>query len=247
MQKYNFINPVNQLNRYFDVELAKSDIMKERGYHFRYEIFCKEFHFEEESDCPNQKECDYFDKDAEQCFLLSKQNHEILGTIRLIRSIARPCPFEAFLDPKRFDMRLLKSLCYGEASRLAVHPNFRRRQFDGQNVTGTNTELLNKYGYIPDRNCPLVALSMMLSGVIMAKLKDLDVLFAMMEPKLNTVLAHYGIHFEQVGDLTDYHGPRAAFVLDPIAVWDTLNPDLKPLLHYLFDCLTQQPSNRQIA
>jgi len=251
MKEKNFINPVNQVSKYFEVLVADTNALEKLGYQFRYEIFCKEFQYEKEVDCPHQLEKDIYDDEACHCFILNKQTKQILGSIRLLMpSINQPdlkLPFEHFTDLSQLPNKPLSQIKYGEASRLAVHQDFRRRQFDGQNAAGTNAQLLINKGYIPDRNYPLVALTMMLSGAILGRLNELDYLFAMMEPKLNMVLGHYGIVFTQVGNVTNYHGERAPFVIDPLSLWQTLNPDLKPLLNYLDDILGKKEIQQQIA
>lgn len=249
MGKETFTDPINQVNKYFDVLIADTQAQKTLGYQFRYEVFCKEFQFEKEQDCPNQQEKDMYDDGACHCFILNKRTQNILGTIRLILPLLHQpkvkLPFEQFINLN--SVPDLEAVKFGEASRLAVHQDMRRRRFDGSNVSGTNAEVLVKEGFIPDRNYPLVALTMMLSGAALGRLNHLDYLFAMMEPKLNMVLSHYGIFFNQVGDLTNYHGERAPFMVEPCAIWDTINPELKPLLDYLYNILGEKGVLQQIA
>jgi hypothetical protein len=52
----------------------------------------------------------------------------------------------------------------------------------------------------------------------------------MMEPRLAKHLFFAGIRFEQVGDVVDYHGPRAAFHITRRGLYQHLNPEVKSLL-----------------
>ena len=119
---------------------------------------------------------------------------------------------------------------------LAVHPDYRRRRYDGQHTSGINTDVAFAQ-YYPDRYFPLVAISMMLGSVALANILELDRLYAMMEPKLNLVLAGYGICFNQIGHITNYHGERAPFGMDPKQINKTVRPDLAELLQYLHENL----------
>lgn len=250
------INPLKVLRQYFNIEIATSEALKDRLYHFRYQVFCQEYRFEREEDCANQQERDIYDDSAIHCIISHRASNEIVGCIRLIlptalqnmkESTSLLLPFEKYTDADFLPENTKPLLRYGEISRLAVHKNFRRRQHDGQNAAGANMELLVERGLIPDRNYPIVSIAMMLSGAALGRIHQVDYLYAMMEPKLSYVLSHYGIYFSQVGKLTNYHGERAPYRVETYSIWDSIRPELKPTLDFLHDSLGEYAAQKRIA
>lgn len=239
-------DPLKILREYFYIQVATSDEQKRELYHFRYQIFCKEFGFEAESACPNQLETDAYDPTALHVMLYHKLSNTLVGGLRILspncKEAPQSLPFEAFADnsllPEQYNI-----VNFGEASRLAVHQDFRRRRFDGQHVTGINT----KIAMVTEREFPVVGLSMILMGVALGNILQFEKLYAMMEPKLNKVMQGYGINFQQIGQLANYHGERAPFALEPSEVLDTIHPNLQSLLRYMIDELDVYLSDKRIA
>jgi hypothetical protein len=42
-----------------------------------------------------------------------------------------------------------------------------------------------------------------------------------MDPSLNRLLAPYGLQFDAIGPLTDYHGPRRPYLIDLLRMLET--------------------------
>lgn len=227
---------VEVFHHYFDVKIAYLPAELENIFKLRYDVFCQEFKFEKEEDCPNQLETDHFDSHSIEAYLLHQGDHEVTGCVRLImpKDNGLKLPFEHYTQPEF----LPEKVRYAEVSRLTVAKNFRRRKWDGDIPTGvtSNVSQLGKIG----RNFPLPAISMMFCGAALGRLHLLDYVYAMMEPRLAFAMSHYGIFFEQVGHLVEYHGERAAYRIDPMSIWQTVNPELKPLLNFIYFKTSQQ-------
>lgn len=240
------LDPLKILREYFYIQVATTDELKKELYHFRYQIFCKEFGFEAESACPNQLEIDAYDTTALHAMLYHKLSNRLVGGLRILfpncKEAPQSLPFEAFADDEQLPEKS-NIVHFGEASRLAVHQDFRRRRFDGQHVTGINT----KIALVTEREFPVVGLSMMIMGVALGNILQFEKLYAMMEPKLNQVMQGYGINFQQIGQLANYHGERAPFALEPSESLDTIHPNLAPLLRYVIDELDANLSDQRIA
>ena len=65
---------------------------------------------------------------------------------------------------------------------------------------------------------------------------DLDLAFAMMEPRLARMLTWFGVNFTQIGEMVDYHGFRGPFLLRR----EQVLPDLKPDIREFFDLIMAQ-------
>jgi len=243
-------NPLQNLMDNFTLRIADTEDLKIQEYHFRYHIFCQEFHFEREENCPNQLEQDIYDEQAIHLQIYQNNTSSLVGSIRLAlpskQNNSQPMlPFERFSEsaflPENNNIKL-----FAEASRLAVHPDYRRRRYDGDHASGINTDIVFA-NYYPERYFPVVAVSMMLGSICLANIIKLERLFAMMEPKLNHVLANYGIYFKQIGYVTNYHGERAPFVMIPEEISNTIRPDLAEMLHYIHSELSTEILQKKIA
>jgi len=244
-------NPLKNLTDNFTLKIADTDDLKIQEYHFRYHIFCQEFHFESTETCPNQLEQDIYDEQAVHLQIYQNNTSALVGSIRLALPSKQSknqliLPFEQFAENAFLPEQNANIRTYAEASRLAVHPDYRRRRYDGQHASGINTDIVFA-NYYPERYFPVVAISMMLGSVTLANIIELDRLYAMMEPKLNHVLAGYGIHFKQIGHIANYHGERAPFIMDPKEIMNTIRPDLAEMLQYIRDELSTALPQKKIA
>lgn len=225
----------DKFNQYFSIEIVSDSEGKDLIHQLRYDIFCREFGFEKESDCPNQREIDQYDQAAIHCAVYHKSTKKIAGCIRVMVPEHYPnfkLPFEQYCN-----LNTYTNFC--EISRLAVSTNFRRRQGDAPVETGLTSEvLLQAANNTMHRNFPLVPTSMMLAGVAIAKHHH-RMAFAMMEPKLVNAMRTYGIHFNEAGQVVSYHGQRAAFYMEPEKVWGTIHPELKFFLNTIHESIKE--------
>jgi N-acyl amino acid synthase of PEP-CTERM/exosortase system len=221
---------------YFDIRFAATKEDLKTIFGLRYQVFCKEFQFESEQDCPNQQETDSFDANAIHTFLYHHKTNDIAGCIRLLlpKFCTLPLPFEQFTNDEFTPMQGSQ---YAEVSRLTVKHDFRRRVWDGNIPTGVSNKV-SQMGKV-SRNFPLPAISMIFCGAALSRLYLLDYAYAMMEPRLVYAMSSYGLYFEQIGPLSDYHGERAAYRISPIQIWQTIIPELKPLLNFVYFKLSQ--------
>jgi N-acyl amino acid synthase of PEP-CTERM/exosortase system len=95
---------------------------------------------------------------------------------------------------------------------------------------------LRQFNHIP--------LGLYLACCAVSILTGLDGVFAMMEPRLARHLQRFGIIFQQMGQIVDHHGPRAAFYISQKTLLRNLNPEVNKLLNSLLaDMLTDYGSD----
>ncbi len=227
---------VDIFKKHFDIKIARTNADLEKIFKLRYDVFCAEFHFEDEANCPNQLETDNFDNQSVEAFLVHAVDESITGCVRLILPSKQleKLPFEHFTEQ---DFLPTSTTKFAEVSRLTVAKDFRRRKWDGQIPSGVSSDI-SQLGEI-GRNFPLPALSMIFCGAALSRIHLLDYTYAMMEPRLAFAMYQYGIHFDQVGKLVSYHGERASYRVDPIKLWQTIDPNLKPLLNFIYFKVSQ--------
>ncbi|WP_018873786.1 PEP-CTERM/exosortase system-associated acyltransferase [Thioalkalivibrio sp. ALJ16] len=210
---------VNAFKQYFRLsKRAGGDL--EDIQHLRYQVYCKEFGFEREEDCPGHREADEYDTQAWHCLLEHRPSSMAAGCVRVVHvesqdpiaqlPMERHCGeslFDGEWHPDRLDR---DSIC--EVSRLAVHSMFRRRNGEAATPIG-DVEALK---FSPDqiRVFPILAVSLFVAATLVCVHYRKQHAYAMMEPALARILRHTGLEFTQIGEVVNYHGKRAAFYID---------------------------------
>lgn len=202
---------------YFSYSLVRGDERNEI-HRLRYEVYCREFGFEKDEDCPGGLERDEFDDASWHGLLRHRGSGTAAGCVRVVPADTGPeggLPIEkhcreSFFHPKlRPDLLDRAHVC--EVSRLAVHGVFRRRKGESKTPLGDVDGLdipAEQY-----RTFPLMAVSLFMAATALTGLTEKHHVFAMMEPRLARLLGRSGLTFTQVGNVQDYHGLRAAFYI----------------------------------
>lgn len=126
---------VDSFDKYFYLTRATTAETRELVFRIRYHVYCREFQFEREEDCPGQMERDAYDAQSEHCLLVHKPTMTPMGCVRLILPDLdgqASMPFERFcrsqfsLSPSRFppppDFRPLSD----KVARRSIIPSLRR-------------------------------------------------------------------------------------------------------------------------
>lgn len=229
-----------RFHEYFLPMLATSPEQREQAFRIRYEVYCREFGFERPEEHPHGTESDEYDAQSIHCLLIHQPSNLAAGCVRLVlpdrNNPDAPLPFEKHcmnsLDRAVAEPLLRNRQAIGEISRLAVISEFRRRRNEKQSPDG-DPEAAG-FSLIEQRQFPFIAVGLYLSAASTGMLSGLEGVFAMMEPRLARHLSRYGIRFTQVGQVIDYHGPRAPFYITR----DDLLHGLKPEISALLDAIT---------
>lgn len=218
--------------RYFRVCLANTPELKTLVYRIRYQVYCQEFRYEKEESCPNGIEKDDFDELADHCLLIHRPTNIAAGCVRLVRSDpsnpAVRLPFELFcrhaIDQQIIDIDKLNPGSFGEFSRLAVLGMFRRRKTDDKYpISLMEHSDANTHDRI---NHPVISVGLFLAALALLEHSSFRYGFAMMEPRLARLLKRYGILFEKIGNIIDYHGFRGPFLMAKECISTHFSPDI---------------------
>ena len=86
--------------KYFSVVLADTEELKQKVYHVRYNVYCKEFEYESAESCPNEIETDEYDEDSLHCLIIHKKTNIPAACVRLVPTSAHGhdvlLPFEKY-------------------------------------------------------------------------------------------------------------------------------------------------------
>ncbi len=222
-------------SRQFYAARADSPELQTRSQRLRYDVYCREFGYEREEDCPGQLERDEYDAQALHCLVMHRPSGLTAGCVRLVRTNPHdreaPLPFERYcaqaLRGELFDLRSVRREMLCEVSRLAVPAGFRRRNgTPSAQPCGLDLESaeLGQDGF------PLVPVSLMFAAAAVFMASGCHYTVAMMEPKLARLIRRFGLPMVQIGDVLDYHGPRAPYLWRREGLFATVNPDLYELL-----------------
>lgn len=228
--------------KYFRVCLADTPELKALAYSIRYQVYCQEFHYEQEENCPNGLETDPFDEQARHCLLIHRPTNIAAGCVRLVGSAADDAsarlPFEFFcqhaIDRRIIDIEALARGSFGEFSRLAVLASFRRRKTDDKSPISLAE---SSDPSASDRiNHPVISVSLFLAALALLEHSSFRYGFAMMEPRLARLLKRYGILFDKIGNVIDYHGFRGPFLM----ARENISAHFTPDIHYFYSLIQQQ-------
>jgi N-acyl amino acid synthase of PEP-CTERM/exosortase system len=235
----------NHFQNYFDVFFADTPELREFVHRIRYEVYCREFRYEREEDCPGGMERDAYDQHSLHMLIVHKTTQAGAGCMRLITPSLTESdfllPMERFCghtltDPVWHPARLPRDHI-AEVSRLAVHTQFRRRLGEAESPTG-----ISATSFSPDerRTFPLLSLALFYGGTALMVLAGRSDAFVMVEPRLARRLQIAGLPFVQVGELVEYHGPRAAYYVPVQGVLDNIQGELRYLYDFVYESLKKQ-------
>ena len=220
--------------QFFNTTIANDQATKELSFRIRHDVYCTELAFEPEKSDGLEK--DEFDEHSIHCLVQHKGSKNFAGTVRMVMSNSSEqlLPIEQFcshaiedevLHPKNYRR---EEIC--EISRLAVPAQFRKRKTDQYEGAGTGVIDEHSFSQNEMRCFPFIAISLYFMAATVTQQKGINHIFVMMEPRLARSLRFVGIPFTQIGKVTEYHGKRAPYHIDPKVLFQTLSPGFKKLM-----------------
>ena len=226
---------------HFQIIPADNTDLLKAAYRMRYQVYCKENHFEDRNLFPDQMETDKYDSHSSHSLVHCKATGEHAGLVRLVlpdpTNPNKPLPVEehANLINHATNLRLqtIPRDSLAEISRFCISREARQACFTKSlRLAGNQTNALdaNSYNRLLQQYTTLGLLS---SIVRMGIQNNITHFLAVMQPALLRLQAHFGIHFHKIGPLIDYHGKRQPVigVLDEMLqgvyeqrqdVWETI-------------------------
>jgi len=235
--------------QYFQIKFASTKQLRREAFKIRYGVYSQELGWEPEN--PLKMETDECDDYAYHCLIEHKRTGGYIGCVRLlippVQQPEQPLPFEQnclhTAKAEIIDSTKLARGSFGEISRLAVLASFRRREKEKKApfiINKINPETI--YTEDERRNFPNIAIGLYIAAVSLADICNHSGAFVMMEPRLNKRLIRFGLPFEQVGEIMEYHGQRAMFHLPRRGFSALLNSELKKLYDAIYQDLLSQIS-----
>ncbi len=235
---------VTPYREFFQLVLADTEELRREVFRIRYDVYCTELGWEDGSRIQDEQEKDEYDEFSRFCLLLHRPTNMFAGCVRLVMARADTglpaIPLHQHcrdtLNPEILDIDSLPRETFGEISRLAIRQQFRRRPGEKDTPDGMGEQLFQMQKS-QRRRFPHIALGLYLGAASIGIGAGLNGVFAMMEPRLARHMRITGINFLQVGDVMEYHGPRAPFYISREQLFNQLRPELLKLLEAVHEDL----------
>jgi N-acyl amino acid synthase of PEP-CTERM/exosortase system len=202
--------------QHFDVVRARTPAQLDQAFHLRYQVYCVEHQFLDPTKNPGSREIDEHDENSVHILLVHRRTNKAFGTARVIiphlGSSWQLLPIHDLLPPiyrEEFDRYSFHQI--GEISRFAVSKEF-RHQWAEMVRPGFNCDRIDE---VVEQQLLRHLIFGLLGEVVEICLEYGVVhLAAVVEPPLFRMLRKFGIEFEPLGGLVEYHGKRQPCVVD---------------------------------
>ncbi|MCB1959284.1 MAG: PEP-CTERM/exosortase system-associated acyltransferase [Rhodocyclaceae bacterium] len=235
--------------KYFQIEAASDERVREDVYRVRHEVYCEELKFEPER--PDRRETDLYDLHSVHCLLrTASPPHLPVGCTRLVlaapEALDAPLPFEttcahtldrSIIDPAKMDRRRI-----AEVSRLAVRSAYRRRRGEKHVAVAINEDDYNSTDEQP--RFPYIPIGLYLGAVALAVRNDVDTLFVLTEPRLASHFSKLGVELTQIGGPVDHRGIRVPSMMNVQSIIKGLRFMVKPIWRAVEEQINATASQR---
>ncbi len=212
---------------YFEIIIADTADLLEHVYKLRYQVLCVEKRLPgfDSTHRFDQQERDSYDSHSLHALLRYRPTNDFIGTVRLILPNAeqpdKKLPVEIYgrADSTLCDIQALPRSETAEISRFLVISQFDRRRSDRrrddrrkQAAENFEEKKLNQECRMKDRRSALSIALVLMAGVMRMSIKyNIRNWLSVMDPALNRLLGFYGLNFNPIGPLVDYHGFRRSY------------------------------------
>ena len=229
-------------NQYFDLLPADNDQLREEVFRLRYQVYVIETGFERAEDHPNGLERDAFDERSAHYLLRHRATGVYAATARMIlpsssASLA-PFPIETHCQfHEGLDERNPVERCrLGEVSRFAVSRAFKKRVGEAGTPIGISGNVEMYFEPDERRILPHLSLGLLAVELRMMHKYGLTHCYAVMEPALYRLISRFGVTFQQIGPMIDYHGQRIPCLGDV----NQFLPNIKRVARPVWDLMTDE-------
>lgn len=204
-------------NSVFNIELATSPELIDEVFAVRYQVYCVDRPFEDPNCFVDKREHDAYDHRSAHALIRHRITGDSVATVRLVTAGDNPeqgdFPMEgpcihrmdhsaqhAFAEAHRSQV--------AEISRMAVSREFRRRLNEDQSVSGVSDFACYSDSENGKRALPYISLGLFAAILQMSVKKGITHWMAVMEPSQLRLLGRFGVQFDHVGPVLEYHGLR---------------------------------------
>jgi N-acyl amino acid synthase of PEP-CTERM/exosortase system len=205
---------IQTFSKYFEVVPVATEEQLHEALQLRYQVYCLETGYEDVAKHSNGLERDEFDERAVHSLLIHRPSGLVAGTVRLVlphpSDLEEPFPIEKHCGTTiKHPIRGANRAGLAEISRFCISKEFKRRLAEAETLWGSSAEdpvLSEKLAQ--RRLIPHITVGLFAAIVRMSAEHGVRYWYAVMEPSLLRFLQRFGINFESIGPMVDYHGER---------------------------------------
>jgi N-acyl amino acid synthase of PEP-CTERM/exosortase system len=228
-------------NARFQILWANTEALKDEVYRLRHRVYCEDLKWETAR--ASGRETDEYDPHSLHFLLRYRASGQNVGCVRIVLvppgDVTFRLPFERVFEG-RLDAvaRALDGLPrdkVAEVSRLAVLSDFRRRRGEAAKAAPDTTGNL-AMGEKP--RFPFILVGLYVAVVAMAKLRGIQTVFVLTEPRLAKHFKSIGVtEVRQIGGPVEHRGQRIPSLMpvDGIVEGFCMNPLIRPIYESTYD------------
>lgn len=204
-------------NSVFNVQLATSPEVINEVFELRYQVYCIDRPFEDPNCFVDKREHDAYDPRSAHALIRHRLTDDSVAAVRLVMAGEGPeqaeFPMEApcvrWMDqPARDAIGNTPRNQIAEISRMAVSREFRRRLTEEVSVSGISEPAYYADSENGKRAMPYISLGLFAAILQMSVKHGITHWMAVMEPAQLRLLKRFGVQFDHVGPVLEYHGRR---------------------------------------
>jgi N-acyl amino acid synthase of PEP-CTERM/exosortase system len=225
-------NPLIRQSRHFHICIANTPQLKEEVFRIRYQVYCEELGYEPLDKFPDQLEKDAYDHRSLHCLIRHKPTGIYAGCVRLVTSDRNDSeaefPFENVCSDHLIDFNQTPRSQFGEVSRLAVIREFRQWKEEENRYHNHHNFLFSHYKKeIQQPRLSIIPFSLYLANIAMGLELGLEYGVTLMEPRLARHLRMNGLMFRPIGQLVEFRGKRAPFIMKTSEMFNDISKNTK--------------------
>ena len=204
-------------NSVFNVELAMSPETINEVFEVRYQVYCIDRPFEDPDCFADKREHDEYDPRSAHALIRHRITRDSVAAVRLVMAGDHPeqadFPMEGHCI-HRMHQRAQDAFAraprerVAEISRMAVSREFRRRLNEGDSASGVSDLVCYSDAENGKRAMPYISLGLFSAILQMSVRHGITHWMAVMEPAQLRLLKRFGVEFDHVGPVLEYHGRR---------------------------------------
>lgn len=204
-------------NSVFNIQLAESPETINEVFEVRYQVYCIDRPFEDPNSFADRREHDTYDSRSSHALIRHRMTGDNVATVRLVMAGDNPGQANFPMEGPcvhRMDQHAQNAFAgarreqIAEISRMAVSREFRRRLNEEKSVSGINESAYYSDAENGKRAMPYISLGLFAAILRMSVKHGITHWMAVMEPAQLRLLKRFGVEFDHVGPVLEYHGRR---------------------------------------
>ncbi|MGO1501013.1 MAG: PEP-CTERM/exosortase system-associated acyltransferase [Marinobacter sp.] len=246
-------------NTVFNVQLATSPEMINEVFAVRYQVYCIDRPFEDPNCFADKREHDTYDPQSAHALIRHSITGDNVAAVRLILSSDNPEQSDFPMEGPcihRMDQYAQDAFAgvrreqVAEISRMAVSREFRRRLNEDKSASGISESAYYSDSESGKRAMPYISLGLFAAILQMSVKHDITHWMAVMEPATLRLLKRFGVEFDHVGPVQEYHGRRRPTFTEAASLVERIKkcrPDVWSLVTENGRYLPKKPDTDRVA